>query len=137
MISHNAEVFNDMKYKIKRKRPKDWQERQDEETKKRENNELMMIMDEVCFVFNLICLTTCLLMFSFPSFLKKHRRDFYPKFNRLSFVEDWKKKKAIADAEPVAACDKPKGQKCMFTNARKFPFLKGLTGFCCCYFFHL
>lgn len=47
MISRNAEAFNDTKYKIKRKRPKDWQERADEENKKRENNELMMIMDEV------------------------------------------------------------------------------------------
>ncbi|KAJ3051474.1 hypothetical protein HK097_007519 [Rhizophlyctis rosea] len=75
----NVLVYNERKYLLQRKRPRDWAEQEEEAAKKRESNKLMLLMDE------------------------RRNREFRPKFSKSLFIEDWQKKKARADEEPMLA----------------------------------
>ncbi|KAI8916501.1 Spt20 family-domain-containing protein [Powellomyces hirtus] len=77
----NINHFNDTKYRIARKRPRNWAAKEEDDEKKRESDKLMLIMDE------------------------RRIKEFHPKFAKFAFVEDWKKKKALADAEPLVTLD--------------------------------
>ncbi|KAI9029285.1 Spt20 family-domain-containing protein [Hyaloraphidium curvatum] len=72
-----------------RKRPRDWDEKEEAETSKRENLQMMTVMDN-------------------------HKPEFYPSFRKLAFVEEWRRQKAEADREPLAygaAVDSKKKQR--------------------------
>ncbi|KAJ3093059.1 hypothetical protein HK102_010964 [Quaeritorhiza haematococci] len=85
----NLAAYNENKYRVKRKRRRDWAEREEEEAKKKESNKLMMIMEQ--------------------------ERDFHPRFNQLAFIEEWRKKKSMADAEPMIGLDNKKVRGKMHT----------------------
>ncbi|KAI8806441.1 Spt20 family-domain-containing protein [Cladochytrium replicatum] len=73
--------YNATKYRVPRKRPRDWAEKEEKEARKEESNRLMMIMED------------------------EHKRNFHPRFGLLTFIEDWRKKRAVADAEPIITLD--------------------------------
>ncbi|KNC99885.1 uncharacterized protein SPPG_05258 [Spizellomyces punctatus DAOM BR117] len=73
----NIKAYNDAKYRVPRKRPRNWAAKEEDDEQKRESDRLMLIMDE------------------------RRKGEFHPKFAKFSFVEDWRKKKAAFDAEAL------------------------------------
>ncbi|KAI9012993.1 Spt20 family-domain-containing protein [Gaertneriomyces semiglobifer] len=78
----NVQAYNDQKYRIQRKRPLDWAAAEEDNEKKRERDRMMLLMDE-----------------------QRETAEFYPKFSKFSFVEDWRKKKAQADTDPLRSIE--------------------------------
>ncbi|KAJ3178824.1 Transcription factor spt20 [Geranomyces variabilis] len=77
----NIQHFNETKYRIARKRPRNWAAKEEDDEKKRQSDKMMLIMDE------------------------RQVKEFHPKFATYTFVEDWKRKKAMADAEPLVTLE--------------------------------
>ncbi|KAI9097359.1 Spt20 family-domain-containing protein [Phlyctochytrium arcticum] len=71
----NLKALNDAKYRIARKRPRNWAAKEADDEKKRESDKMMLIMDE------------------------RRKTEFHPKFNKFLFIEDWRKRKALYDAD--------------------------------------
>ncbi|TPX34585.1 hypothetical protein SmJEL517_g02851 [Synchytrium microbalum] len=92
----NQIAFNEQKFLVRPKRKRNWAEVEEEETKKKKES-------------------SKLLMF------KEDRHEFHPRFSRFSYIEDWRKKKTMADMELLAGVDtkqKSKRQK-LHLNAGK------------------
>ncbi|KAJ3275175.1 Transcription factor spt20 [Borealophlyctis nickersoniae] len=100
VVAHASNViaYNDAKYRIPKKRPRDWVEKEEQVAKRRESNKLMLIMDE------------------------RRSREFHPTFSMYSFVEDWRKKKEKADQEVMPGWgDKKKGRRNSLSNVHLNP----------------
>ncbi|KAJ1551554.1 isocitrate lyase 1, partial [Nowakowskiella sp. JEL0078] len=82
------------KYRQPRKRPRDWAEKEELEARKKETNQLLLIRQN-------------------PG----KTRDFAPDFGVLGFIEDWNRKKAVADAEFMPGV----GEKKKVVQAKKVP----------------
>ncbi|KAJ3274252.1 hypothetical protein HDV01_003325 [Terramyces sp. JEL0728] len=76
-VVNTQKEYNKRKYNLKRKRISNFDDKQVEETKRKESAKLMLLMD------------------------KSKDVDFYPRFSQLAFVEDWRQKQKMACEEQL------------------------------------
>ncbi|KAH6573589.1 hypothetical protein BASA50_006668 [Batrachochytrium salamandrivorans] len=71
----NAKAYNSCVVSRKRRHSYDWADKEDLDSKKQESNRMMLLMGK--------------------------DREFFPQYKQMAFVDEWRRKKRVADSEPL------------------------------------